>query len=349
MVGVRVDVADDLAVADAVGRKGGSFDKLAGTRGGDVEGRRAEEQLDEDWAIRELFAGNFAGLSVVPQRVECARSRKAPTAATVTTAARARSERQAELQEQAGAVAATAAAYLTQFLSAFDSMAAVLARHPAVVSLDRARCDELFPPILRQQPLLLNIVLSDTKGMVRGSGLRTPAGGAPTVVEMPYVQDVASSAGPVVGELTTGRVSGKPTVVLAYPVFDEHGTVIGTLGLGVNLARLESVFGSIPLPEGSVITVTDYASRVLARSRESERYIGTLAEARAVPPSEVAPMRVRVGLDGVPRFYGNATIDRGPWVLSVGIPTSVAASRLAPLWRRTFRAASTSISCAATA
>jgi len=250
------------------------------------------------------------------------------------SAARTRVERQAELQEQASAVAATAAAYLTQFLSAFDSMAAVLARHPAVVSLDRARCDELFPPILRQQPLLLNIVLSDTKGVVRGSGLHAAAGLAPSVVEMPYVQDVVSSAAPVVGELTTGPASGKPTVVLAYPVFDEHGTVIGTLGLGVNLARLESVFGSIPLPEGSVITVTDYASRVLARSREPERYIGTLAEPRAVPPSEVAPMRVRVGLDGVPRFYGNAAIDRGPWVLSVGIPTSVAAARLAPLWRR---------------
>jgi C4-dicarboxylate-specific signal transduction histidine kinase len=249
------------------------------------------------------------------------------------SANRTRIEREAELQEQAGVVAATAAAYLNQFLSAFDSMAASLARHPSVIALDRGKCDELFPAILREQPLLLNIVLTDAGGTLKGTGLQARAGLGP-IVEMPYVRDVVDAAKPVVSELTTGQVSGKPTIILGYPVFDSHRTVVGALGLGVNLARLQSVFGSIPLPEGSVITVTDSASRVLARSLDPERYIGTFADPRAVPPSEVARTQVRAGLDGVPRFYGNATIDRGPWLLSVGIPTSVAATRLAPLWQR---------------
>jgi two-component system NtrC family sensor kinase len=249
------------------------------------------------------------------------------------SANRSRIEREAELQEQAGAVAVTAAAYLNQFLSAFDSVAASLARHPAVVALDRKKCDELFPTILREQPLLLNIILTDTRGVVMGTGLQARDGIGPSV-EMPYVGDVVESAKPVVSELTKGQVSGKPTIILGYPVFDPHRAVVGTLGLGVNLARLQSVFGSIPLPEGSVITVTDSASRVLARSLEPERYIGTFTDTSPVPPNEVAREQVRVGLDGIARFHGNATIDRGPWLLSVGIPTSVAAARLAPLWQR---------------
>lgn len=253
--------------------------------------------------------------------------------AVVWSANQTRREREGELQEQATAVAATAAAYLNQYLSGFDQMVSVLTRQPAVISLDRARCDTLFAEISREQPLLLNIVLTDSNGELKGTAVAARAS-LGTVVTMPYIRDVVKAAKPVVSELTTGQVSGKPTIILAYPVFDSQKTVRGVLGLGIDLARLQSVFSSVPLPEGSVITVTDSASRVLARSREAERYIGTVTEPRAVPPRYVAPNQVRTGLDGVPRFYGNAVIDRGPWLVSVGIPTAVADGRIAPLLRR---------------
>jgi C4-dicarboxylate-specific signal transduction histidine kinase len=249
------------------------------------------------------------------------------------SAARTRAEREAELQEQTGAVAATAAAYLNQFLSGYDSVESALARHPAVMGLDRDRCDELFAAMLQEQPLLLNIVLTDAEGTVRGTALAARANFRP-FVQLRYVKDVVSSGRPVVSELTTGQLSGKPTIVLAYPVFNDKLRVIGTLGFGINLQRLQSVFESIPLPDGSVITVSDSAGRVLARTREAERYIGSVADPKPLAPRDVARSQVRVGLDGIPRFYGNASVDRGPWLLSVGIPTSVAAARLAPLWWR---------------
>jgi len=252
--------------------------------------------------------------------------------AVAWSANQTRRERQVELSGQAGAVAVTAAAYLNQYLSGFDAMAAALAKHPSVAGLDRSRCDDLFSQILKAQPLLLNIVLTDAEGALKGSGLPGPAGLRP-VIEMPYVHDVVAAAKPMVSELTTGQVSGKPTVILAYPVFADEA-VVGTLGLGVNLTALQSVFTSIPLPEGSVITVTDSASRVLARSRDAERYIGTAIETNAVPPSEVATTQIRSGLDGISRVYGDSPITRGPWVLSVGIPTSVVDDRVAPLFRR---------------
>ena len=37
---------------------------------------------------------------------------------------------------------------------------------------------------------------------------------------------------------------------------------------------MQTVIETIPLPEGSVITITDNRSVVLARSREPERYVG---------------------------------------------------------------------------
>jgi C4-dicarboxylate-specific signal transduction histidine kinase len=249
------------------------------------------------------------------------------------SADRTRAERESELQEQAGAVAATASAYLNQYLSGFDSMATTLARHPAVSGLDRARCDDLFAAILRDHEVLLNIVLRDADGHLKG----TVTEARPVLDNdeaMRYVRSIVTSGQPQISELTTGRASGKPTIVLGYPIFDSKRTVIGVLGFLIDLARLQSVFASVPLPEHSVITVTDSDSRVLARSLDPERYIGTIAEGKPLPPSEVARAQVLTGLDGIPRFYGNATVERGPWLLSVGIPTRVAAERLAPLWRR---------------
>jgi len=75
--------------------------------------------------------------------------------------------------------------------------------------------------------------------------------------------------------------------------------------------------------------------RVLARSLDADRYIGkAAANSSAVPPRDVPRTQMLKGLDGVWRFYGNAVVERGPWLLSVGIPTSVALARAAPLFRR---------------
>jgi C4-dicarboxylate-specific signal transduction histidine kinase len=97
---------------------------------------------------------------------------------------------------------------------------------------------------------------------------------------------------------------------------------------------LQAVFSSISLPDQSVITLTDSASRVLVRSRDAERFIGTSISTTPAQPRDVARSATQVGPDGIERFYGNAVIDRGPWLLSVGIPSSVVASSVAGLRRR---------------
>ena len=73
--------------------------------------------------------------------------------------------------------------------------------------------------------------------------------------------------------LAVSAVVALITIVLGYPVRNDAGTVVGVLGFGVNLERLQTVFAAIPLPEGSVVTLTDRTSRVLARSLEPKLQI----------------------------------------------------------------------------
>jgi two-component system NtrC family sensor kinase len=241
-------------------------------------------------------------------------------------------EREAEVSSEAQSVATTAEATFNQYLRTIDSLGAVLAQHPSVQSFDAAAVRPIFQTVLHDQPTLLNVEVRDRAGVIRGSGLpRAPAGPLPL---RPYASRVLETGQPAVSDFTMGRVSGRPTVVLGYPVRDRSGEVVGVLGIGLNLTALGQVFASVPLPHGSVITITDRTSRILARTLQPEKYVGTTISSEAQPPSRVPRTTEANGIEGVRRIFANATIPRGPWLLSVGIPRSEALARVLPLWRR---------------
>jgi signal transduction histidine kinase len=60
-------------------------------------------------------------------------------------------------------------------------------------------------------------------------------------------------------------------------------------------------------------------------------------------PRDVPRTQVRTALDNIERSYGNAVVERGPWLLSVGIPTSLALIRVGPLLRRDLAIVATTI------
>jgi C4-dicarboxylate-specific signal transduction histidine kinase len=264
-----------------------------------------------------------------------------PLAGALTwSALRAQQEREDELRDEAKSVAATSASYLNQYLDGLDSLASALIRNPTVRALRADECHALFADVLREHPLLLDISLSSPDGAVRGSGLDL-SGRHPEASDA-YVERVVRSGHALVSELTTGPV-GKPTIVSAYPVRDDSNAVVGVLGIAINLQRLQTIFASTPLPEGSVITLTDGASRVLARSLEPERFIGTVVTTTPREVLSVPATQVMTGVDGITRIFGNAVVSRGPWIVSVGIPRTIAAARARPLWRRNLAIGATGV------
>jgi C4-dicarboxylate-specific signal transduction histidine kinase len=111
--------------------------------------------------------------------------------------------------------------------------------------------------------------------------------------------------------------------------------VLVYLSRGLDIAEVQTVIGSIRLPNGAVISITDAGSRVLARSRDADRYIGRQIDLQALAPEDLAPIDIRLGLDGVERVHANAMFEKGPWLVSTGIPTAVASDRMAPILQRT--------------
>jgi C4-dicarboxylate-specific signal transduction histidine kinase len=252
-------------------------------------------------------------------------------AAVLWSAAMTRRERADELQAEAGTIAATATALLEEYFVSLDAMALMLGRHPAVRALDSSVCSPLFAMILTEQPLLNNVLL-------RGGDLRLVASGVegatPQPAPPPVVSQVLKTGRPTASQLAVGPITGRQTVLLAYPVRNDAGSVVGVLGISLNLQRLETIFANLSLPSGSTVTLVDRNGRVMARSRDSLKFIGTPFDLTPREPKDVPRTSLQTDLDGVERLQGNAVIDRGPWLLSVAIPRSQLLASLTPLWQR---------------
>jgi signal transduction histidine kinase len=241
-------------------------------------------------------------------------------------------ERASELGDQTRIIAYTTAAYIGRDLMYLDGTGENLRTDPDVRTLNPELSKEVFRRVTAGHSMIACIDLVHRSGdVVAESKASAP----------PDLMDSAEGwAEPV---FRTGRRSVSPLyvtssglrfVVLGYPVEDDSHQVVGALGFFVNLKMIQDSLRELPVPEGSVVAVADDYGRILARSLEADRYVGQLmpSDLRQAPGAATE----RTGMDGVRRVYGAAQVENVPWVVSVGMPMSLAFNRAASLWARSF-------------
>jgi len=244
-------------------------------------------------------------------------------------------EQVVQLQGETLAMASTVVAYLERNIQSADAVAETVARYPDLQELRSDAAINLLRPLASSERGFRNIVFADVSG--RPVWVRPPSPDVEGEMSSDWLAQVAAAGRPALSAVLGAPDHEAHAIVLAYPIVDAAERRVGVLGLVVHLESLEAVLKDIPLPEGSVITVTDERSVVVARSLESSQYVGRPVEGSADtlrPIREVPRTDLRTGVDGVERVYGNAIVERGPWLVSVGIPTAVAAARTAPIYRR---------------
>jgi signal transduction histidine kinase len=243
-----------------------------------------------------------------------------------------------QLAAQTTTMAATVVAYLNRVLDTADAVSLTASRHPSMRTLDaRAATDVLAPLVGGGDELLNNALLADLNGQPL-AWARPPDPAVEGAIDRAWLSQVARTGKILVSPMLGKSGDTHHSIVLAYPVLSPENKLAGVLGLSVHLEALEKVLASIPLPPGSVVTITDQHSVVVARSLEAAQYVGRSAApgGAARNPYDVPASVILTGVDGVERVFGNAVVDRGPWLASVGIPTSVAFARTLPIYRRNF-------------
>lgn len=243
-----------------------------------------------------------------------------------------------QLADQTATMAATMAVYVNRNLDTADAVAMTASRHPSMRLLDPNAAPEVLQPLVDgPDQLLNNALMADPNGQPLAWAV-PPNPAVEGSVDRAWLAQVARTGKSLVSPMLGKAGDTQHAVVLAYPIVSDANRVVGVLGLSVHLEALEKVLKSIPLPPGSVVTLTDERSVVVARSLEAAQYVGRSAAPGGTPrnPYDVPASAILTGVDGVERVFGNAVVDRGPWLASVGIPTSVAFSRTLPIWQRNF-------------
>lgn len=240
-----------------------------------------------------------------------------------------------QLANETSTMAATVVVYVNRNLDTADAVAGTAARHPIMQSLDRNSAAEVLEPLVKSRDRLLNnAFMADATGHPIAWAV-PPAAGVEGSIDESWIKGIIDSREIRISPMLGKAGDAAHAIVLGYPIVAQ-GKVVGVLGLSVHLEALERVLASIPLPPGSVVTLTDANGVVVARSLDASQYVGRSAapNGRPLDPKDVPRSAILTGVDGVERVFGNDVVQRGPWLASVGIPTSVATARTWPIYRR---------------
>ena len=236
-------------------------------------------------------------------------------------------ERSGELGKQAETMARTIAAFVDRDLHELDALGRRLSNVPAIRTFDVETVRGLFSrAISGREATLLRLELASSSG----DEVLADDAGETGVDSSEWAASALTSTD---RSLIPPAAGHRPHyIILGYPIHDASQRTVGALGMFVNLQSLQDAFESVPLDPGSLVTVTTLDGRIVARSSEADRFVGTLVPGspRAGPTS---PYRA-VGPDGIERVYAEASANVGPWLISVGLPMSIAFHRATSLWSR---------------
>src|SRR5687768_10099404 len=160
---------------------------------------------------------------------------------------------------------AFAAAAQKQHIEASRQLLLTLSQLKEVRPERSEEAETLFRSLLQVHPIYANIGAIGLDGYAFASGL--PTTNRVFLGDRSYFKIARDSQKFGVGEYQVGRITGKATVNLAYPIKDrEAGHVFGVVYVALDLNWLNQHAARAELPDGSTLTVIDRQGTVLVRN-----------------------------------------------------------------------------------
>ena len=91
----------------------------------------------------------------------------------------------------------------------------------------------------------------------------------------------------------------------------------------IDLIRFQQFFVRLAATSRALLTVIADSGQIVARSFDAQQYVGTTVPIDVRPELGTSPA-VRRGIDGIERIYASEPIVGTTWVVSSGVPVSVA-------------------------
>lgn len=175
-------------------------------------------------------------------------------------------------------------------------------RHPDWVSL----CNQTFAGMLKNNPLFANIGVIAPDGTIRCSAI--PFSGHIDLSDRGYFREVMRTHALALGSYQVGRVTGKSSANLAYPLLDAAGKPQAVVFIALDLGMLANrLIKTIDPPSGTTLAIVNNHGTILARQPDPEKWVGkSLPDAPLTDAvfarNQEATLQV-AGIDGVERLY----------------------------------------------
>jgi signal transduction histidine kinase len=147
------------------------------------------------------------------------------------------------------------------------------------------------------------------------------------------IREVAAHSRPRIADVARDPLTHQPVVTMSVPV-TRDSQLVYVLSLDIS-STLPWILGELDLPDGWVAGVFDRQGVMIARNRDPDRYVGTLAqpEFRQRLRSEDEGWASGISREGIPLFNAFAHTRSGGWAINVGIPRD---TLLAPVRQTTW-------------
>ena len=236
---------------------------------------------------------------------------------------------QIESLERAYSDARVVAAQIDDHLGNLENLALGLSRAIGVRPADTPANDALLSGLKAQLPSFISdiaVISPDGENIGSASGARYNIG------DRDYFQQALGGKPVAIGDPVRNRREGEWVLPIARPITNAAGEVQAVLLTGTLIAKFQDAMRADHLPIGSTVRVLNHKGIVVAAFPEAPDWIG-----RA--PSDLDAVvqhfqgketrEIATWSDGVSRFTGYTTAHRAPWLVSVGLPTAVAAAGIA--------------------
>lgn len=169
-------------------------------------------------------------------------------------------------------------------------------------NLDAESCDKFLSELILNYKRYANFGVAGVNGYVICSSVKSSEN--VNVSDREFFKKAYSEKKFAVGEYQIGQITKKPVLNFGHPIINSDGVVIGVVFSSLDLSWVNEFISSSSLEEGSVFSLLDRNGTILARSSESEKWVG-----RKFPDESLIALRgdeitadVR-GVDGIRRMY----------------------------------------------
>jgi C4-dicarboxylate-specific signal transduction histidine kinase len=163
-----------------------------------------------------------------------------------------------------------------------------LAELPDVVNRNKVNVQSIINSTLKKNPHFLNILIADASGTVWVSGL--PFTPPLSVAKRRYFKNAQACGRFSSGEFMVGAISQKPSIAVAYPLFD-HNVFSGIVMISFDLDVLKSILRRSQLPPNSNYILVDRNGIIISRGSDNGANVGEPMLVTELKKMEAGPDR----------------------------------------------------------